>query len=69
MERFRKAMQWVADHRAEYLNQWVVLHGDQLISAAPDSKTAYEAAKAVGIETPFLHHIIDEPEAFYAGWS
>ena len=69
MARFRKAMDWIAEHRAEYLGQWVVLHGDQLISAAPDAKTAYETAKAVGIETPFLEHVIDEPVPYYAGWS
>ena len=68
MERFRQAMNWIAEHRAEYLGQWVVLVGDQLISAAPDAKTAFATAKAAGIETPFLHHVIEEPEAFYAGW-
>lgn len=69
MAHFRQAMNWIDEHRAAYLGQWVVLRGDQLISAAPDAKTAYEKAKAAGIETPFLHHVIDEPEAFYAGWS
>lgn len=69
MERFRKAMRWIDEHRAEYLNQWVVLHGDQLISAAPDAKTAYDTAKALGITTPFLEQVLEEPEAFYAGWS
>ena len=68
MERFRQAMNWVAEHRAAYLGQWVVLVGDQLISAAPDAKTAFETAQARGIKTPFLHHVIEEPEAFYAGW-
>ena len=31
-ERFRKAMKWIDDHRAEYLGQWVALVGDRLIS-------------------------------------
>lgn len=32
-ERFRKAMKWIDDHRAEYLGQWVALVGDRLVKS------------------------------------
>lgn len=65
--RFRKAMQWIDEHRAEYLGQWVVLVGDQLISHGFDGHQVDAEAKAAGIEVPFLAQIREEPEAFMSG--
>ncbi len=62
--RFRKAMDWIHDHRAEYLGQWVVLVGDRLISHGFDSRQVDQAAKAAGIEVPFIALVGEEPEAF-----
>ena len=69
MERFRKAMNWVAEHRAEFLGQWVVLVGDQLISHGTDAKIVYEQAKALGIPTPFLEQIHEQEKGpVMGGW-
>ncbi|MCI0391494.1 MAG: hypothetical protein MOB07_22355, partial [Acidobacteria bacterium] len=51
---FRKAQQWIKEHRAEYLREWVVLVGDQLISHGLDGRQVGAEAKAAGIETPFM---------------
>ena len=67
-ERFQKSLAWVREHRSEYLGQWVVLDGDRLISNGTDGGLVYDEAKAAGIETPFLIHIVEEEEPFYAGW-
>jgi len=67
IERFRKAMKWIDEHRAEYLGQWVVLVGEQLISHGFDSRQVGAEAKAAGIETPFLALVREEPEAFMSG--
>jgi len=67
LERFRKAMEWIKEHRAEYLGQWVVLVGDQLISHGFDSRQVDEEAKAAGIKVPFLAQVREEPEAFMTG--
>ena len=67
LERFRKAMEWIDEHRAEYLGQWVVLVGDQLISHGFDGHKVDEEAKAAGIEVPFLVQVIEKPEAFMTG--
>ena len=65
--RFRKAQQWIKEHRAEYLGQWVVLVGDQLISHGFDGHKVDEEAKAAGIEVPFLVQVNEKPEAFMTG--
>jgi len=67
LERFRKAMKWIDEHRAEYLGQWVVLVGDQLISHGFDSRQVGEEAKAAGIKIPFVTLVREEPEAFMSG--
>jgi hypothetical protein len=68
-ERFRKAMKWIEDHRAEYLGQWVALVGDRLISHGPDARQVYLAAKAVGVEVPFIEQVREEETLpFCGGW-
>lgn len=67
IERFRKAMKWIDEHRAEYVGQWVVLVGDQLISHGFDGRQVGAEAKAAGIETPFMVLVREEPEAFMSG--
>ncbi|NOT60132.1 MAG: hypothetical protein HOP19_07890 [Acidobacteria bacterium] len=61
LARFRKAQQWIKEHRAEYLGQWVVLVGDRLISHGFDGRRVDEEAIAAGIEVPFLVQIQEEP--------
>lgn len=66
--RFRKAMKWIDEHRAECLGQWVVLVGDQLISHGFDGHKVDEEARAAGIEVPFLVQVVEKPEAYCGGW-
>jgi poly(3-hydroxybutyrate) depolymerase len=66
-EKFRKALQWVEEHRDEYLGQWVVLDGDHLISHGTDSKKVYDEARAAGIQAAFLKRIVKE-ELPFGGW-
>ena len=67
LARFRKAMEWVKEHRAEYLGQWVVLVGDQLISHGFDGRQVGAQAKSAGIEVSFMVLVREEPEAFMSG--
>lgn len=67
--RFHKAMKWIEDHRAEYLGQWVALVGDRLISHGPDARQVYLAAKAAGVEVPFVERVREEETLpFCGGW-
>lgn len=68
MERFRRAMQWIDEHRAEYLGQWVALEGDRLISHGPDALQVDADARAAGVAVPFVARVVEEPKFFYSGW-
>ncbi len=66
--RFKKTQDWLAKNREQFMGQWVCLEGDQLIAHGTDGLKVHAEAKAAGIEIPFLEHIVEEKEPFYAGW-
>jgi len=64
-----REMEWIGENRVAYANQWVVVEGDRLIAADADGHKVFAAAKAAGIEVPFLVHVLPEdPLPFVAGW-
>lgn len=67
IERYKKARKWLDENGEKYMNQWVCLEGDKLIAHSEDGRDLYQKAKDAGIETPFIHHIVEEPEFFYSG--
>lgn len=68
LDEYRRAKAWIAAHRAEYLGQWVVLAGDQLISHGFDGHRVAAEARAAGIAVPFLVQILEEPAAYCGAW-
>ncbi|HXG86068.1 MAG TPA: DUF5678 domain-containing protein [Pyrinomonadaceae bacterium] len=66
--RYKKARKWLDEHGAEYMNKWVCLEGDKLVAADDDGRKVYQTAREAGIESPFIHYIEKEPEAFWGGW-
>jgi len=68
LERYKKARKWLDEHEAEYMNQWVCLEGDRLISHGADALEVHRTAIEQGIESPFLHHIVEEPTYYIGGW-
>ncbi len=60
--------QWLKEHRHEYLNQWVALAGDRLISHGSNAREVSEAARAAGVETPFFTRIEPDEESPFGGW-
>ena len=64
-----REMDWLVKNRDKYADQWVVVEGDRLIAADTDGHTAFTAAKAAGIDVPFLIHVLPEdPLPFAAAW-
>jgi hypothetical protein len=51
---------WIQQNRARVAGQWVVVDGDRLVAAHADGHQAFAAAKAEGIEVPFLVHVLPE---------
>ena len=66
--RFKKTQEWLAQNREQFMGQWVCLEGNQLIAHGPDALQVHAQAKAAGIKAPFLEHIVEEKEPFWAGW-
>lgn len=67
LERYKKARKWLDENSDKYMNQWVYLEGDQLIAHGTDGLKVHRQAKEAGIESPFLHHVVDESLPF-GGW-
>lgn len=64
-----REIDWLKENRARYADQWVVVEGDRLIAADEDALKAFAAAKAAGIDVPFLVHVLPEdPLPFVPGW-
>ena len=68
LELYKKAKDWIEEHREEYLNQWVCLEGDQLISHGTDGMEVHRKSREAGIDAPFMVRIIDEPKNFVGAW-
>jgi hypothetical protein len=48
---------------------WVAVEGDRLIAADVDPLNVFSAAKAAGIKTPFVVHVLPEDSLpFIPGW-
>lgn len=65
---FKKTQEWLAQNRERFMGQWVCLEGDQLIAHGIDALQVHAQAKAAGIKAPFLEHIVEDDEPFFAGW-
>ena len=62
-------MKWINENRAAYADQWVAMQGDRLIAAGTDPMKVFAAAKAEGIRSPFVVHVLpDDPLPFVPGW-
>lgn len=60
---------WIEAHRDEYLGQWVALDGERLIAHGSDAKKVYDDARAHGMSSPYLAHIVPKVDAYVGGWS
>jgi len=64
-----REMKWIDENRVAYRDQWVAIDGEQLIAAGMDPLKVFAAAKAQGIQTPFVMHVLPEdPLPFVPGW-
>ena len=63
-----KERAWLEAHRDEYLGEWVALDGDRLLAHGSDARIVYEAARAKGVEAPFVERVQPKVDAFMGGW-
>ena len=64
-----REMRWINANRNAYLDRWVALEGDRLVAADKDPLAVYRAARAEGIRSPFIMHVLpQDPLRFVPGW-
>lgn len=68
LKRYKKARKWLDANSEKYMSQWVCLEGDELVAHGADALAVHEKAVERGIESPFLHHIVEEPKFYTGGW-
>jgi hypothetical protein len=59
---------WIEAHREEFLDQWVALDGDHLVAHGTDARTVYDDARAQGVDSPYLVHVVPKVDAYVGGW-
>lgn len=58
--RRERELLWLQTHRAElqqFVGQWIVLEGDQMVARGADPVEVVREARAKGIRRPFVHRI------------
>jgi len=65
---FTKVDGWLAEHRHEYIGQWIVLDGDRLVGHGKDPKLIVEQARSEGVRFPFVQFIREDLGPFMGGW-
>jgi len=60
--------EWLRAHGQEYSGQWVALNDEALLSHGSDARTVRDEARAKGVQTPLMVHILDEPNLPSAFW-
>lgn len=63
-----REMQWLKEHRHEYLEQWVALDGDRLIAHGKRASEVYSVARAAGLKSPFVEFISATDDLPFGGW-
>jgi hypothetical protein len=63
-----REQEWLRTHWREYVGRWVALDGDRLIGQAVRARDAMDQARAAGVASPFLIHVIEPSELPFGGW-
>ncbi len=61
-------LDWVAQHRREFADKWVVVENDHLVASGDNAKEVFSAAKRQGIHVPFLVHVEPPDSPPFGGW-
>jgi len=63
-----RELRWVAEHRDEFLGEWVALEGDRLLSHGRNAKEVYETARNSGVRAPVLVQVNPVDDLRFGGW-
>lgn len=63
-----KWLEWLRQHKHEYVGQWIVMDGDRLVGHGSGLVPIAAKAKAEGVKIPFATFVRDESEPFCGSW-
>ena len=63
-----KEMDWITRHGTQFAGLWVAVEGDELIASDREAKVVFAAARARGIERPFVVHLEPADALPFGGW-
>jgi len=54
---------------SDTVNDRFTLNGDEVVAHGPDGRAVYDAARATGIDSPFMEFVEEpDPTPFVGGW-
>ena len=63
-----KEIKGIDENHTAYADQWVAVDGDRLVAAGADPLKVFAAAKELGIQSPFVVHVLaEDPLPFVPG--
>jgi hypothetical protein len=63
-----KDLQWLREHRQEYIGKWVVLEDGRLVGAGDDPAPIVAKAREEGAKALFVEFVRDETQPYMGGW-
>ncbi|MCX6603463.1 MAG: DUF104 domain-containing protein [Acidobacteria bacterium] len=61
-------LRWLKENGSQFLDQWVALDGDRLVSHGRNAKAVYDEARAAGLMCPYLTQVTAPDEHPWGGW-
>jgi len=59
--------EWLSEHGEKYKGKWIALNGNSLVAHGVDGRAVSRAAKAAGVESPFII-FIEKEDVPFGGW-
>ena len=59
---------WLKEQGNHFVNEWVALDGDRLVSHGFDAKSVYDEARAAGVVRPFFVRVTKPDDLPLGGW-
>ena len=60
---------WLQERGNQFVNEWVALDGDRLVSHGSDAKSVFDEARAAGVSKPFFVRVTEQDDLpFGGGW-
>ncbi len=63
-----REIQWLKEHRHEYIGQWVAIDGNRLVSHGATAREVYTAAREAGVKSPLVEYISPMEDMPFGGW-